>query len=71
MALTLSRRILVLVVTILMALTMVAGPVASGADAKAHKDNPTQNPTTQNNGWGDGNGGGKGHKDNPSQCPIC
>ena len=74
MAMTLSRRILVLVVTILMALTMVAGPVASGADAKAHKDNPTQNPTTQNNGWGDGNGGGKGHKghkDNPSPCPSC
>src|SRR5215211_6721617 len=75
MAMTLSRRILVLVVTILMALTMVAGPVASGADGKGHKDNPTQNPTqnptTQNNGWGDGNGGGKGHKDNPSQCPIC
>jgi hypothetical protein len=54
-----------------MALTMVAGPVASGADAKAHKDNPTQHPTTQNNGWGDGNGGGKGHKDNPSPCPSC
>jgi len=75
MALTLSRRILVLVVTILMALTMVAGPVAPGADAKAHKDNPTQHPTqhptTQNNGWGDGNGGGKGHKDNPSPCPSC
>ena len=78
MAMTLSRRILVLVVTILMALTMVAGPLASGADAKAHKDNPTQhpiqNPTTQNNGWGDGNGGGqdhKGHKNNPSPCPSC
>ena len=74
MALTLSRRILVLVVTILMALTMVAGPVASGADAKAHKDNPTQHPTSQNNGWGEGNGGGKGHKghkDNPSPCPSC
>jgi hypothetical protein len=71
MALTLSRRILVLVVTILMALTMVAGPVASGADAKGHNDNPTQHPTTQNNGWGDGNGGGKGHKDNPSPCPSC
>jgi hypothetical protein len=57
---------------------MVAGPVASGADAKAHKDNPTQHPTqhptTQNNGWGDSNGGGKGHKghkDNPSPCPSC
>ena len=45
MALTLSRRILVLVVTILMALTMVAGPVASGADAKAHKDNPSPCPS--------------------------
>jgi hypothetical protein len=69
MAMTLSRRILVLVVTILMALTMVAGPVASGADGKAHKDNPIQN-----NGWGDGNGGGqdhKGHKNNPSPCPSC
>jgi hypothetical protein len=79
MAMTLSRRILVLVVTLLMALTMVAGPVASGADAKAHKDNPTQHPvggipTTQNNGWGDGDGGGqdhKGHKNNPSPCPSC
>jgi hypothetical protein len=52
-----------------MALTMVAGPVASGADAKAHKDNPIQN-----HGWGDGNGGGqghKGHKNNPSPCPSC
>ena len=54
-----------------MALTMVAGPVASGADGKVHKDNPTQHPTTQNNGWGYGNGGGKGHKDNPSPCPSC
>jgi hypothetical protein len=79
MAMTLSRRILVLVVTLLMALTMVAGPVASGADGKAHKDNPTQHPvgtppTTQNNGWGDGDGGGqdhKGHKNNPSPCPSC
>ena len=55
MVLTLSRRILVLVVTILMALTMVAGPVASGADAKAHKDNltqhPTLHPTTQNHSF--------------------
>ena len=50
-------------VTLLMALTMVAGPVASGADAKAHKDNPTQ-IQTQNNGWGDGNGGGQGHHKN-------
>ena len=69
MALTLSRRILVLVVTILMALTMVAGPVGSGADGKAHKDTPIQH-----NGWGDGNGGGqghKGHKNNPSPCPSC
>jgi hypothetical protein len=69
MAMTLNRRVLVLVVTLLMALTMVAGPVASGADAKAHKDNPIQN-----NGWGDGNGGGqghKGHKNNPSPCPSC
>ena len=61
MAMTLSRRILVLVVTILMALTMVAGPVASGADAKGHKDNPTQ---IHNNGWGDGDGGGQGHHKN-------
>ena len=61
MAMALSRRILALVVMILMALTMVAGPVASGADAKAHKDNPTQ---IQNNGWGDGNGGGQGHHKN-------
>jgi hypothetical protein len=69
MAMTLSRRVLVLVVTLLMALTMVAGPVASGADAKAHKDNPIQN-----HGWGDGNGGGqghKGHKNNPSPCGTC
>ena len=78
MAMTLSRRILAPVVMILMALTMVAGPVASGADAKAHKDNPIQHPiqhpTTQNNGWGDGNGGGqghKGHKNTLSPCPSC
>jgi hypothetical protein len=63
MAMTLSRRIAVLVVTILMALTMVAGPVASGADAGPKKDGG------KNNGWGNGNAGGQGHKDNP--CQIC
>jgi hypothetical protein len=56
MATTLSRRIAVLVVTILMALTMVAGPVASGADAGPKPDGG------KNSGWGDGNGGGRFHK---------
>jgi hypothetical protein len=55
MATTLGRRLAVLVVTILMALTMVAGPVASAADAGAKPDGG------KNNGWGDGNGGGKDH----------
>jgi hypothetical protein len=66
MAMTLSRRILVLVVTILMALTMVAGPVASGADAGPKPDGG------KNNGWGDGNGGGQGHpKNNVPPCEAC
>ena len=41
-------------VTALMALMMVAGPVASAADAVDKGDG-------KNNGWGDGNGGGKNH----------
>jgi hypothetical protein len=53
MAMTLGRRIAVLVVTALMALMMVAGPVASAADAGAKEDGKR--------GWGDGNGGGKDH----------
>jgi hypothetical protein len=56
MAMTLGRRIAVLVVTALMALMMVAGPVASAADAGAKPDGG------KNRGWGDGNGGGKVHK---------
>jgi hypothetical protein len=55
MAMTLGRRIAVLVVTALMALMMVAGPVASAADAGPKPDGG------KNNGWGDGNGGGKNH----------
>jgi hypothetical protein len=51
---TLGRRIALLVVTALMALMMVAGPVASAADAVDKGDG-------KNNGWGDGNGGGKNH----------
>ena len=54
MAMNLGRRIAVLVVTALMALMMVAGPVASAADAGAKEDG-------KNRGWGDGNGGGKDH----------
>ena len=55
MAMSLGRRIVVLVVTALMALMMVAGPVASAADAGPKPDGD------KNNGWGDGNGGGKDH----------
>ncbi len=54
MAMTLGRRIAVLVVTALMALMMVAGPVASAADAVDKEDG-------KNRGWGDGNGGGQNH----------
>jgi hypothetical protein len=63
MTMTLGRRIAVLVVTILTALTMVAGPVASGADAGPKPDGG------KNSGWGDGNGGGKVHKDDG--CSTC
>ena len=35
---------------------MVAGPVASAADAAAAKPDGDKN-----NGWGDGNGGGQNH----------
>ncbi len=59
MAMSLGRRIAVLVVTILMALMMVAGPVASAADAGPKPDGG------KNNGWGDGNGGGRFHKGAP------
>ena len=55
MAMTLGRRVAVLVVTALMALTMVAGPVVLAADASAKPDGG------KNSGWGDGNGGGKNH----------
>jgi hypothetical protein len=54
MAMSLGRRIALLVVTALMALVMVAGPVASAADAVDKGDG-------KNSGWGDGNGGGKNH----------
>jgi hypothetical protein len=57
MAMTLGRRIVVLVVAALMALMMVAGPVASTADA----DEPVRKTDGKNNGWGDGKGGGKNH----------
>ena len=63
MAMTLGRRIAVLVITILMALTMVAGPVASGADAGPKPDGG------KNSGWGDGNCGGRFHKD--PTCVTC
>jgi hypothetical protein len=53
MAMTLGRRIAVLVVTTLMALMMVAGPVASKKCVPEYGD--------KNSGWGDGNGGGKIH----------
>jgi hypothetical protein len=53
MAMTPGRRIAVLVVTALMALMMVAGPVASAADAVDKGDGKR--------GWGDGNGGGQNH----------
>ena len=56
MAMTLGRRMAVLVVTALMALMMVAGPVASAADA----DHLVKSQG-KNSGWGDGNGHGKGH----------
>ena len=55
MAMTLGRRIALLVVTALMALMMGAGPVASAADAGPKPDGG------RNNGWGDGEGGGKDH----------
>jgi hypothetical protein len=57
MAVTLGRRIVVLVVAALMAITMVAGPVVSVADA----DEPVRKSDGKNNGWGDGKGGGKNH----------
>jgi hypothetical protein len=66
MAVTLGRRIVVLVVTTLMAITMVAGPVASAADAVDKGDG-------KNNGWGDGKGGGKDHpkkKDGSNPGPV-
>ncbi len=56
MAMSLGRRIAVLVVTALMALMMVAGPVASAADA-----DHLAKSEGKNSGWGDGNGHGKGH----------
>jgi Xaa-Pro aminopeptidase len=56
MAMSLGRRIAVLVVTALMALMMVAGPVASAADA-----DHLAKSQGKNSGWGDGNGHGKGH----------
>ena len=56
MAMTLGRRMAVLVVTALMALMMVAGPVASAADA-----DHLAKSQGKNSGWGDGNGHGKGH----------
>jgi hypothetical protein len=45
-----------LVVTALMALMMVAGPVASAADA-----DHLAKSQGKNSGWGDGTGHGKGH----------
>ena len=57
MAMSLGRRIAVLVAATLMALmVVVAGPVASAADAD-------HIPKSQgkNSGWGDGNGHGKDH----------
>ena len=56
MAMTLGHRMAVLVVTALMALVMVAGPVASAADA-----DHLAKSQGKNSGWGDGNGHGKGH----------
>ena len=53
MAMTLGRRIVVLVVATLIALMMVAGPVVSAADAVTKDEGK--------HGWGDGNGGGKTH----------
>ena len=58
MAMSLGRRIAVLVVTALMAMMMVAGPVASAADAGTKPDGG------KNRGWGDGDGGGKTHPKN-------
>ncbi len=63
-AMTLGRRIAVLVVTALMALMMVAGPVASVADADGKPDGG------KNNGWGDGTGGGKGHPKKDGGCQV-
>ena len=56
MTMTLGHRIVVLVITTLMAIMMVAGPVASAADADLKSDGKR--------GWGDGNGGGKNHPKN-------
>jgi hypothetical protein len=53
MAMTIGRRIVVLVVATLMALMMVAGPVVSAADAVTKAEGK--------HGWGDGSGGGKNH----------
>jgi hypothetical protein len=63
MAVALGRRIMVLVVATLMALMMVAGPVASSAHAGPKPDGG------KNNGWGDGNGGGKNHPKNGGGGP--
>jgi hypothetical protein len=54
--LLMRRRLSVLVAMAVMVATMfvVAGPVASAADALDKGDG-------KNSGWGDGNGGGKNH----------
>jgi hypothetical protein len=57
----LRRRLAVLLA---MTMMLVAGPLASSADAGPKPDGG------KNNGWGDGNGGGKGHPKN-NGCNIC